>query len=177
MESLRTQIDNLQWEVNRLDAENRRLRDGDAEVSARVDLEAELEQSKIEIAQMAERVQTSERQLGERVCAVTEVEQRARRAEDQVKGQEQAIESTQTWLQETAEELQGARGAIAELRDALAASENRANALAGELEAKEDELRDHAASAVRQREAMELERYRAMESVTEKWEARERLLD
>ena len=48
MEVLRTQVDNLQWEVNRLDAENRRLWDGDAQASSRFDLEAELEESKAE---------------------------------------------------------------------------------------------------------------------------------
>lgn len=37
---------NLKWEINRLDAENRRLRDENVEVSARIDLEADLEQSK-----------------------------------------------------------------------------------------------------------------------------------
>ena len=39
-ETLRTKVDNLQWEVNRLDAENRRLRDDNPETAARVDLEA-----------------------------------------------------------------------------------------------------------------------------------------
>ena len=52
MEALRTQLDNLQWEVNRLGAENRRLRDEDQEASSCVDLEAELQQSKAEAAQL-----------------------------------------------------------------------------------------------------------------------------
>ena len=38
MEALQTQLDNLQWEVNRLQAENRILRDQDTEASKRVDL-------------------------------------------------------------------------------------------------------------------------------------------
>ena len=41
MEALRTQLDNLQWEVNRLGAENRRLRDGDPETSSRLDKEGD----------------------------------------------------------------------------------------------------------------------------------------
>ena len=56
MELLRTQVDNLQWEINRLDAENRQLRDGDVEASASVDLEDEMERLKAEVAQMAELV-------------------------------------------------------------------------------------------------------------------------
>ena len=43
MEALRTKIDSLQWEVNRLDAENQKLRAQDQEACERVDLQAELE--------------------------------------------------------------------------------------------------------------------------------------
>ena len=39
MEALETQVDNLQWEVNRLEAENKSLRAQDTEASKRVDLE------------------------------------------------------------------------------------------------------------------------------------------
>ena len=60
MEALRTQLDGLQWEVNRLDAENRKLRGEDAEAGARIDLEAELEQSREEVARLAECVRTHE---------------------------------------------------------------------------------------------------------------------
>ena len=45
MEALRTQNNNLQWEVNRLDTENRRLRSEYPDLGARLDLEAELEPS------------------------------------------------------------------------------------------------------------------------------------
>ena len=41
-ETLKTQIDNLQWEVNHLDAENMKLRDCSPEKSGFVDLENEL---------------------------------------------------------------------------------------------------------------------------------------
>ena len=64
MEALQTKLDNLQWEVNRLDGENQRLRDEDAEASVRVDLEAELEQSKGEVT---ERVKTCEQQIQDSV--------------------------------------------------------------------------------------------------------------
>lgn len=46
MEALRTQLDNLQWEVN---TENRQLREEDVELSAHVALEAELGESRVEV--------------------------------------------------------------------------------------------------------------------------------
>ena len=64
MEALRIQLDSLQWEVDRLDAENRRLRAGDAEASLHVDLEAELEQSKGDVATLTERVTGYEERAG-----------------------------------------------------------------------------------------------------------------
>ena len=50
MEALRTKADSLQWEVNRLDAENRRLRADNPAASEQVDIEAELEQSRSDVA-------------------------------------------------------------------------------------------------------------------------------
>ena len=49
MEALRTKLDGLQWEVNRLDVENRRLRDANEDASRLVDLEAELGQAKQDV--------------------------------------------------------------------------------------------------------------------------------
>ena len=65
MEALRTQLDNLRWEVNRLDVENRRLRAEDQEASKCVDLEAELEQARGDVAGLTERMTTYEKQKGE----------------------------------------------------------------------------------------------------------------
>ena len=65
MEALRTQLDNLRWEVNRLDVENRRLRAEDQEASKRVDLEAELEETRGDVAGLTERVTAYEKQKGE----------------------------------------------------------------------------------------------------------------
>ena len=50
MEALRTKMDSLQWEVNRLDAENKRLRE-------QADLEMELEQSRKDVAGMTSRLE------------------------------------------------------------------------------------------------------------------------
>ena len=87
MEVLRTKVDKLQWEVNRLDVENRRLRDGDVEASSRLDLEAEFEESKAESARMAERVRASEEQLKDSSRVVAEAERRASLAESTARSQ------------------------------------------------------------------------------------------
>ena len=57
--------DSLQWEVNRLDAENRRLRADNPTASERADLEAELEQSRGDVARLTSQLQEQERQVEE----------------------------------------------------------------------------------------------------------------
>ena len=54
MEALRTQLESLQWEVNRLYVENQELREADEQATRLVDLETELEQSKNEAAMLQE---------------------------------------------------------------------------------------------------------------------------
>ena len=68
MEALQTQLDNLQWEVNRLQAENRILRDQDTEVSKRVDLMLQVEQAMKELQSIQEILAAKE---GECVEALT----------------------------------------------------------------------------------------------------------
>ena len=60
MDALRTQLDSLQWEVNRLDAENRRLREADEQATRLVNLQTVLEQSKNEAATLQERLRATE---------------------------------------------------------------------------------------------------------------------
>ena len=55
-------MDSLQWEVNRLDAENRKLRAEYPVASECVDLEAELEQSRSDGAELTSRVLEYEKQ-------------------------------------------------------------------------------------------------------------------
>ena len=50
MDALQTQLDRLQWEVNRLDAENRQMREADEQATRLVDLQTVLDQSKNEAA-------------------------------------------------------------------------------------------------------------------------------
>ena len=173
MEALRTQLDNLKWEVNRLDAENRRLHDGNPEATARVDLEDELEKSKAELAWMAGQARESEERLDDHVRTATEAERRAMEAESEAGRQEKALSESQTQLQETVEELRRAEAKTAELQNELAEREARLEELNGELESKDEELQGRYETYVRQKKTMELERYRRMESATERWEARE----
>ena len=58
-EALRTQVDNLQWEVNRLDAENKKLRSANESVSRCVDLELELQQSKEDAAELTRQAEAT----------------------------------------------------------------------------------------------------------------------
>ena len=63
MEALRTRLDTLQWEMNRLEAENRQLREEHPEEERVLTLEAELEQSKNEAGRLMDRVNECEQQL------------------------------------------------------------------------------------------------------------------
>ena len=56
MEALRTQNDSLQWEVNRLDAENSKMRLVNPDAGEHVNLEAKLEQTKQDVAMLTKQV-------------------------------------------------------------------------------------------------------------------------
>jgi len=58
MEALRVQVDNLQWEVNRLDVENQMLRAQDVKASERVDSELEIEQLKLDASKATKELQS-----------------------------------------------------------------------------------------------------------------------
>ena len=79
--------------------------DEDAEAGARIYLEAELEQSREQVARLAERVRTCEQQLEERTRAEADAK---RRAENQTRPHEQTIQDlhrTREQLQEATERL------------------------------------------------------------------------
>ena len=63
--SAKTLNDSFQWEVHRLDAENRRLRSGNPEANDRLDQEAELEQTKADAVELTEQLQAYKKQLKE----------------------------------------------------------------------------------------------------------------
>ena len=65
MEALRTQNDNLRWELNRLDVENRRLQSENPDLGTRLDLETELKQAKNDVAALTEQVEAYKLQIEE----------------------------------------------------------------------------------------------------------------
>ena len=81
MEALRTRNDSLQWEVQRLDVQNRRLREQNPEASECVDREAKLEKAKNDVAEMTSRLRAWEEQQSENARATEEAEHRATEAE------------------------------------------------------------------------------------------------
>ena len=176
MEALRTQLDNLQWEVNRLRAENQRLRDTDVEAGARVDLEAELRASRVEVAELEERVKENEQREAENSHAVAEARETAKTSESRADASQDELEVTRRRLRDAAEELRRAQETVATLKKAVEASEARAGELHEKLQTGERELQDQAERAARERAALELERYRAVESTTKEWVERERRL-
>ena len=113
MEALRTQPDNLQWEFNRLDVENRRLREADTEVCKLVDLQTELEQSKVEVATLTERVRAyGEQETGstqataEAECRVIEAARHTDATQEQLQATEEQLQATREQIQTTEEQLQ-----------------------------------------------------------------------
>ena len=96
------------------------------------------------------------------------VKHRAALAEGQIRDQEptvQDLEEMQRQLRDATESLWRAQEAMIELQEALEMSEVKSETLIEELTAKEDELRGLTETAVREREARELEHYRTVESV------------
>ena len=157
MEALRTRLDTLQWEVNQLEVENRRLREEHPEESRVLTLEAELERSKNEAATLRDRVGECEREI-ESMSAETTA---ANEDQSELAGRPEAERRTSD-----------------ELREALARSEGRESELTEALEREEAELERLRADEERREEARELRYYRALETEREKWEAREkRVLD
>ena len=75
-EALKTQIDNLQWEINRLDSENQKLRDVNPERSRFVDVESELSLAKEDITNLTAEVNSQRQQLTERDERITEDERK-----------------------------------------------------------------------------------------------------
>ena len=187
MEALRTQLDNLQWEVNRLDVENRRLREADTEACKLMDLQTELEQSMAEVATLTERVRAYGEQVtgSDRATAQVEgcvveaarhtdaMQEQLQATEEQLQATQEQLQTTEEQLQAKQEQLQAAQEQTAEREKSLGASQNQVRILTEELERRTEELQLLHAEGEREREAMKLQRYRAMEAMREKWEARE----
>ena len=104
MEALRTQLDNLLWEVNRLDAENQQLRASDEEVGLRVNREAEVEQTKQDAEVSTTELETCKRRIKEVKQDVIDAELRASEAEQSSSRKEQEaitlLKAMTEWLNE-----------------------------------------------------------------------------
>ena len=144
-EALRTRVDDLQWKVNRLETENRRLQEENPEQSRALALEAELEQSKNEAAELKDQV-------------------------DEHRRRNETVSEDRDGL---AEQLESERRAAAELHKALTRSEACESELTDSLGEKEAELERLSAEEKRREEARELQYFRTLQTEREKWEGRE----
>ena len=173
MDALRTKMDNLQWEINRLDAENRRLRSENPDASDRVDRETELEQARTDVAASNERARMYEEQV--------------RKLREEIGGRNddtEAHERTARELEQTREELRTANDAVVNEREMAAGLKEEVDSLQTQLMELRDELENGESSVRKLRQEMlrerdvaaktaELDHYRALETERVKWEARE----
>ena len=186
MELQRTQMDNLQWEVNRLDAENMRLREQNPDASNRMDCETELKKATEDVAELNGRVQVYEQRLAESAQAAEDAERRAVEAEArsrELAAEVRARAETEPLSREKDEESAAGRSREeleserAELERAYQTSERNVATMEDEVGRLRRELLEHERRAAAEREAvlqqMELRRYCAVEEERRKWEERE----
>ena len=164
-------MDELQWEVNRLAAENAKLRANDPEASELVDCAAELERARREAAEWMERAHELERGLEAKTQEAADAEERAERAEAE------AVENGAGDLGEEALRAAGGRTETAELRAKVQERDEELARAQRELGTLDARLVEHERQSRATKETLlqraEVERYRALESERLKWEARE----
>ena len=80
-EALQLKVENLGWEISRLDAENKKLRDQHPDRATLVDVERELEQARGDVAKLTEEAKAYEKQLSEARHAMDLAEKRSAEAE------------------------------------------------------------------------------------------------
>ena len=178
MEALRTQVDSLKWEVQRLEVENRRIREQNPVGSERVDCEAELERAKTDVTEMATRMRTLE-QLADSAGMAREAGRRTTEAEERaVELQERIEELSAMHLRDATTAGSGTPNetTVAELEEALGASKDKVRELEAELSQAREARYEVAAEGEAIQERAKLERYRALEAEQRKWEERERCL-
>ena len=179
MEALQLKINGLQWEMNRLDAENRKLRLEHPEADTQINQMAELQQAREDVASLTEQLKVCEqRATDSEQRASSEAAVRADAVERRMQSLEQETlelqEANQSLTEKLGEAEQGGeleQGGKLALEEKLSASRDNLAA----AEARIDEL--HEEKAAIEREAT-LARYQALEAEQRKWEAREnRLVD
>ena len=147
MEALRTRVDGLEWEVQRLDAENRKLRAEKPELGECVDLERELKHMKEDIAVWVEQREIDRRKIDD-------AEHRTKEAETRV----EELEARRHELESDSRQNEESRAIESSLRENLVALES-------ELTVVQDCAADEREALRRQ---LELDRYRALEEERKK---------
>ena len=182
MEGLQLKIESLQWEMSRLDAENKKLRALDPEKAEQVDTEMEnLEQR---TADADERAAKAESRAAEAERLTMEAEQKATEAQTRAAEAERQLVDAQQMTDELRRETQ-------KLRDTCASLEERGETEHGEKGESERLCRQKESEIACLRESLEgleqrylaekealvreftLDRYKALDAEREKWEARE----
>ena len=133
MEALRTRIDSLQWELNKLDVENKRLRDGDPETAARLDAEEELQRTKEDARKLEERAQQAERDAEEAAGRASELSAQLEENKQELENQQRRAVDAEANMAQVTEDL-------AEVRRQLAAAKERVDLLRAEKMERYDEL-------------------------------------
>ena len=158
-EALKTQIDSLQWEINRLDAENRKLRESNLERSQFIDLESELALAKEDVTNLIGEVDSQRQQLYERDLRITESERKLTEAESVI----EELRENASQLEEASNEAEHRRSeAELELMTMNSKVTNLSETCAM-LQQENQQLTQDS----------ELKRYQAIEEEQKKWEARE----
>ena len=170
MEALRTRLDNLTWEKNQLEAENRRLQEEHPDLSRTLQLEKELEQSRTETERLRDRIKQFEEQTPQLEKELEQSRTEAEKLRDRVEQlEEQTADTTRTERTESE--------ARSELQETLSRSVNREKELTEKLK-KAAELDQYRLEETQRGEARELKYYRLLESERTRWETREqRALD
>ena len=177
MEALRTQLDSLNWELQRLQVENRKLREEHPEAAERIDQEEEVASAREAEAAMTERVQRLEEQLAGRNASAAESERRATDAQREVLELSARLEAL------VADQERDGRNAttgatagtatLGQLEEALQARRDRVRELEAALTEAEAGRGAAAMDREADRERMELEHYRSRDAERRQWEARE----
>ena len=155
MEALRTKADSLQWEVNGLDAKNHRLRADNPAASKRADLEAELEQSRGDVAR--ERPEDQDDNAG-----VQELE----RTREELRAVNGCLASEKEATANVTARVCDLETELGDVQEECRQYERNLSELQARMEQERDAMR---------REA-ELDQYRALEAERAKWEAREQCI-
>ncbi len=170
MEALRTKLDGLQWEVNRLDAENRRLRAASEDASRLVDLESEVEQAKQDVHVLTEELKECRGKLAGSEESATEACRRVEETvEQRIEMERQRNEAEET-LQRVRDEVEEVHRRAEEASQSQEASSRRVVEVESELERVKTALAAQATSIER---GAELQLYRRLEEERKKGDDRE----